>query len=72
MAEAIMFKFLAHPNLAAKLIATPDEELIEYNEWHDNFWGMCTCNVCANKTHQNKLGKLLTITREYLINLQQA
>jgi ribA/ribD-fused uncharacterized protein len=34
-------------------------EIVEYNYWHDNFWGHCTCRKCTNKNHLNHLGKLL-------------
>jgi len=69
MAHALYLKFLYNLDIRAKLI-WHKAVIIEENEWHDNFWGMCTCNGCANKVHQNKLGKLLTITREYFTNLQ--
>jgi predicted NAD-dependent protein-ADP-ribosyltransferase YbiA (DUF1768 family) len=69
MAHALYLKFLYNPDIRAKLI-WHKAVIIEENEWHDNFWGMCTCNGCANKVHQNKLGKLLTITRDYFINIQ--
>lgn len=37
--------------------------LVEYNTWHDNFWGSCTCKLCKNKEHQNNLGKILDSVR---------
>lgn len=54
-----------NPDLAAKLIATGDEELIEGNYWHDNIWGSCTCEKCGNKG-ENRLGKLLMTIRNEL------
>lgn len=57
-----------NPELAAKLIATGNFELIEGNYWHDNFWGSCTCDKCKNKPKQNMLGTLLMQLRT---NLQQ-
>jgi hypothetical protein len=52
--------------LKKKLLDTNTTELIEYNKWHDNFWGKCICNKCKNKlsnevnVHNNNiLGKLL-------------
>lgn len=54
-----------NPDLATKLIATGDEELIEGNCWHDNIWGSCTCEKCGNKG-ENRLGKLLMTIRNEL------
>lgn len=55
-----------NPDLAEQLIATGDEELVEGNIWHDNCWGNCTCEQCANKPGENRLGKLLMEIREEL------
>jgi len=52
-----------YPKLAEKLIDTGDEELIEGNWWHDNFYGSCTCTKCANKG-RNELGKILMNVRD--------
>jgi ribA/ribD-fused uncharacterized protein len=41
------------------LLSTHDEELLEGNFWHDNFWGDCECDGCSEKEGQNMLGKLL-------------
>jgi ribA/ribD-fused uncharacterized protein len=41
-----------------RLLGTKDEELVEYNYWHDNFWGVCTCSKCEGKG-QNHLGKII-------------
>ena len=35
-----------HPAIAVALIATGDIELVEKNNWHDNFWGDCSCLRC--------------------------
>ena len=47
-----------NPDLAAKLIATGDEELIEGNTWGDRIWGVC------DGEGENRLGKLLMKIRE--------
>ena len=47
-----------------RLIETGNDPIIEFNYWHDNFWGHCTCQKCANKTHQNHLGRLLMVIRD--------
>lgn len=51
-----------------KLLATGDQELIEGNYWHDNFWGKCTCARCRylNKDGENHLGKLIMKIRDEL------
>jgi len=50
--------------LGHALHETGDKILIEGNEWHDNFWGICSCEKCKNKNGQNMLGKLLMELRE--------
>lgn len=66
---AVMFQLLrekfTHPSLCAKLLATGDEELVEGNRWHDNFWGVCHCGRCTD-VGENMLGKLLMQVREEL------
>lgn len=48
------------PALKAKLLAVAQSgEIVEWNSWHDNFWGACQCAACAHKPHQNQLGQLL-------------
>jgi predicted NAD-dependent protein-ADP-ribosyltransferase YbiA (DUF1768 family) len=46
------------------LLNTGDEELIEGNYWHDNYWGNCTCSKCKDIEGQNKLGKILMKVRD--------
>lgn len=46
-------KFIQNPDLAKKLVATDNAELIEGNTWNDKFWGVC------NGEGENKLGKIL-------------
>ena len=53
-------KFDQNPDLAEKLIATGDQELVEGNTWNDRYWG-----VCKGKG-LNKLGKILMAKREIL------
>ncbi len=52
MEEILRAKF-SIPELKAMLIATGDEELVELNNWHDTFYGVC------NSKGENHLGKLL-------------
>ena len=53
-------KFGAHADLQDRLLMTGYAELIEGNDWHDTFWGVC------NGKGQNHLGKLLMQVREEL------
>lgn len=54
------------PELAAKLIATGDEELIEGNWWCDQFWGSCNCSKHIRTPGRNVLGMLLMELRKEL------
>ena len=58
----IIMDFLMHD----LLIATGTEELVEGNNWHDNYWGNCYCNNCIHIEGQNMLGKLLQEIRSTL------
>ena len=60
MYEICLAKFRQNPDLAERLIATGNAELIEGNTWNDKYWG-----VCYGKG-QNKLGKILMRIREEL------
>jgi ribA/ribD-fused uncharacterized protein len=53
MEDIVRAKFTQHPELAAKLKATGNRELIEGNWWNDTFWGVC------NGVGENNLGKIL-------------
>lgn len=66
MRTGLMLKF-TDGNLASKLIATGDEELIEGNTWHDNTWGSCMCMKCINIPGRNMLGMLLMELRKGLV-----
>lgn len=61
MEKLLRLKF-AQPYFKELLLATGEQELIEGNYWHDNFWGSCFCEKCGNRG-QNHLGKLLIILR---------
>ena len=58
------FKMNGTLQLEEKLLATGDEELIEGNTWHDNYWGNCTCDKCKDIPGRNQLGKTLMKLRE--------
>lgn len=50
------------PYLRAKLLNTGNRKIIEGNNWHDNFWGRCSCRRCIGKG-QNTLGQILMQVR---------
>lgn len=59
--------------LAMMLKLTGEQELMETNYWHDNFWGRCTCKDCANNhIGINQLGLLLMEVRTELVNARSA
>lgn len=75
MLDLLRFKFdpKRHPNLAANLVATGDQYLVEGNTWHDNYWGVCSCSVCRYERSKeepnlgsNWLGRLLMHVRTEL------
>lgn len=65
MRLGLILKF-TDAELAEKLIATGDEELVEGNWWHDNTWGNCHCTACSRKGGRNLLGMLLMEVRKEL------
>lgn len=69
MLKANLLKFTQHPPLAVKLLSTGIEELVEYNHWHDNFWGQCICENCEDVVGENHLGRILMSIREHLGSL---
>jgi ribA/ribD-fused uncharacterized protein len=50
--------------LADMLLSTGELPLIEGNNWHDVFWGQCSCTKCNGG--QNHLGKILMKVRDEL------
>ena len=59
MEEGVYAKFSQNPELMAKLRELP-KPIVEFNNWHDNFWGECLCESCQNKGKGlNYLGQIL-------------
>lgn len=58
MQRLLMQKFSYH-EFKTLLLSTGDQEIVEGNYWHDNFWGDCFCNHCKDIEGKNQLGKLL-------------
>jgi ribA/ribD-fused uncharacterized protein len=59
MRTALEQKFVIGTYWYDRLMETEDEEIVETNNWHDNFWGNCICNRCNRIKGKNVLGKLL-------------
>lgn len=59
MRQLVHDKFLLHPELEEKLLATGNQELVEGNTWGDRFWGKC------GGEGRNELGKILMAEREW-------
>jgi ribA/ribD-fused uncharacterized protein len=60
MHDINLAKYTQHPNLAAKLLATHDAELVEGNHWGDTYWGVC------QGVGENHLGHILMAIRDQL------
>lgn len=67
MHNLVYQKFNRYPVLRQNLLETGDQQLIEGNTWHDNYWGACSCARCKQKVKQNKLGEILTNVRYLLL-----
>ena len=63
--RTLLRKKFAIPELRDKLLATGDAKLIEGTTWHDNYWGVCSCEKCGGRG-KNRLGELLMEMREEL------
>ena len=68
MTMLVSAKFNQNPQLGERLIATGHAQLIEGNDWHDNFWGDCSCLACEGLRKQNNLGRILMEVRSDLSN----
>ena len=66
MYKVVKAKFQQNEELLERLKATGNMLLIEGNDWHDNYWGDCTCNKCKHIKGKNKLGKILMKLRKEL------
>ena len=68
MEELIFQKFSLNLELKEKLIETGDRKIIEGNNWHDNFFGICFCGKCPEDKKRpaeqhNHLGIILMDVR---------
>ena len=53
MREIVSQKFLQHPALMNKLLATDNRLIVEVNAWRDTFWGV------SHGKGKNHLGRIL-------------
>ncbi len=67
MEEIVRAKFMQHPELAQKLLATGDKALVEGNRWGDVCWGV----DMRTGQGENRLGKILMKVREELKKTSQ-
>lgn len=63
MDDLLRQKFAPGSDFRGKLDATGDDEIVEWNHWHDTTWGKCKCSKCGSKGI-NILGKLLMDIRD--------
>ncbi len=64
MESLVRQKFTRYPDLADKLLATGDAELIEGNTWNDRFFGRVWDKKKREWVGENKLGQMLMRVRE--------
>ena len=67
MYEIVHEKFNQDQNLARRLLATNDYELVEGNTWGDQYWGIDLCTMQG----KNKLGQILMRVRDELKALSE-
>ena len=53
-----------------ELIRSYPHDIVEWNMWHDNVWGICMCERCINsgKKGSNKLGTIVMLIRREIMN----
>ncbi|KKN02491.1 hypothetical protein LCGC14_1117170 [marine sediment metagenome] len=64
MERALRYKFSKGTSWHNKLVRSCGD-IIEWNYWHDQYWGRCTCSRCGGKG-QNHLGVILMKLRDEL------
>lgn len=71
MDQLVRLKFDVHADLRGMLLAVDPEQLVETNNWHDNFFGNCVCPKHKDVKGKNILGKILTDIRSEWIKKEQ-
>lgn len=64
MEYGLRWKFAPDTHWYLLLMATDGDDIVEWNNWHDNFWGDCKCKKCEKIEGKNHLGKILMRIRE--------
>ena len=65
----VLRKALCEPDFVDWLLENGETRIVEYNTWHDNVWGICTCERCERAvvySPQNTLGEILMEIRELI------
>jgi len=57
--EALLRQKFAQYQMYEKLLATEDQQIVEGNRWHDNYWGDCLCQNCVTVPGHNWMGYLI-------------
>lgn len=58
------YRFNSSKYWACKLLEDGSNTIVEFNNWHDNFWGDCICDKCTHVDGKNNLGIILTNIRD--------
>lgn len=72
MRELLRLKFPVGGMLSDELLDTYPQDLIEGNDWHDQFWGTCNCPEHIDTYGENQLGISLMLRRHELQHFQRA
>jgi ribA/ribD-fused uncharacterized protein len=81
MRQITLDKFSRTAKLRSALVATRDERIVAENNWHEQFWGRCTCDTRPGKygrrsscsvPGRNHLGEILMSVRHQLGVLARA
>jgi len=79
--QVTLDKFSRSLNLRSLLLATHHERIVAENNWHEQFWGLCICNMRQGKYGRkdaclvpgsNQLGEILMSVRDRLAVEAQA
>jgi predicted NAD-dependent protein-ADP-ribosyltransferase YbiA (DUF1768 family) len=65
MKVAIRHKFKPGTKYYYALLASNPYEIVEYNDWHDTYWGVCICGHCPKS--KNMLGKIIMEWRDIIL-----
>lgn len=71
MLYALRYKYQKGTTHYDQLMSTGDWDIVEWNNWHDNYWGNCICSRCKNKEGKNRLGVLLMQIRKEGVRINE-